>query len=50
MLLDMLLGLVAEALLGSPATLGRQFELELKNYLERGDFGGPQDGCKPAST
>jgi hypothetical protein len=50
MLLDMLLALVTEALLGSPAALGRQFELELKDYLERGDFGGPQDGRKPAST
>ena len=50
MLLDMLLGLVAEALLGSPAALGRQFERELKDYLERGEFGGLQDGRKPAST
>jgi hypothetical protein len=46
----MLLGLVAEALLGSPAALGRQFELDLKDYLERGDFGGPQDGRQTVST
>jgi hypothetical protein len=50
MLLDMLLGLVAEALLGSPAALGRQFERELKDYLERGDCGRPQDVLKPVST
>ena len=50
MVLEMLFGLVAEALLGSPAALGRQFERELRDYMERGDFSSPQEAPKPVST
>jgi hypothetical protein len=47
MLIGFLLGLVADALLGSPASIGRQFERELNAFLQHRDLPLPEDERKP---
>jgi hypothetical protein len=51
MLVELLLGLVMDALGGSPVGVGRQFERDLAVYLERRGFTRPaQEPAKPAQA